>query len=88
MIPTPTSWLSSILAFSLASIRRFPEMGVPPVIIHFYGIFHYKPTILDTPSHMETPILTFYLADGRVRGQPDREIAPLELALAVGQLGN
>ena len=25
---------------------RFPEIGVPPVIIHFHGIFHYKPTIL------------------------------------------
>ena len=22
-----------------------PKIGVPPVIIHFHGIFHYKPTI-------------------------------------------
>ena len=27
---------------------RFPERGVPPLIIHFTGTFPYKPTILDT----------------------------------------
>ena len=29
-------------------IWRFPEIGVPQ-IIHFSGIFHYKPTILGYP---------------------------------------
>ena len=27
---------------------RLPEIGVPPVIIHFNGSFHHEPTILDT----------------------------------------
>ena len=35
---------------------RFPEMGVPPVIIRFSGILHYKPTSeLGGPPFMETP---------------------------------
>ena len=33
-----------------------PEMGVPPVIIHFDRIFHYKPTILDIPIFGNTHI--------------------------------
>ena len=32
-------------------IWGFPSMGVPPVIIHFNGIFHYKPS-----SYGGTPI--------------------------------
>ena len=35
--------------------RRFPQMGVPPVIIHFHGRFPYEPTSYgDTPMAMET----------------------------------
>ena len=26
------------------NIWRFPKVGVPPVIIHFNGIFHHKPS--------------------------------------------
>ena len=40
-------------------VLDYPENGgtpVPPVLIHFNGIFHYKPTILGTPMTMETPI--------------------------------
>ena len=34
----------------------FPEMGLPPVIIHFNRIFHYKPSRYGgTPMTMETP---------------------------------
>ena len=32
----------------------FPEIGVPPVIIHFSGIFHHK-QLWGTPMDMETP---------------------------------
>ena len=28
------------------TIWRFPELGVPPDIIHFHVLFHYKPSIL------------------------------------------
>ena len=38
-------------------IWKFPQMGVPPVIIHFHGICPCKPaSYWGTPSHMETPI--------------------------------
>ena len=41
------------------SIWRFPKIGVPPVIIHFQGIFHYKPSSYwGSPMAMETPIWT------------------------------
>ena len=34
----------------------FPKIGVPPVIIHFNGMFHYKPSKNGgTPITMETP---------------------------------
>ena len=32
------------------NLRWFPEMGLPSVIIHFHGIFHYKPSILGYPQ--------------------------------------
>ena len=39
-----------------------PEIGVPPVLIHFSGIFPYKPTILDTPingnSHISSHMIS------------------------------
>ena len=33
----------------------FPEIGVPPVIIHFNGILHYKPSILGYPHFWKPP---------------------------------
>ena len=33
----------------------FPEIGVPPVIIHFNGIFPYKPTIFGDPPLWKPP---------------------------------
>ena len=36
----------------------FPEIGVPPNDPYFREIFPSKPTILDTPISMETPIYT------------------------------
>ena len=38
----------------------FPEIGGTPkssILNHFNGIVHYKPTILDFPMTMETPII-------------------------------
>ena len=41
----------------MLAIWRFPEMGVPLVIIHLNGIFPYKPSICrGTSMTMETPI--------------------------------
>ena len=37
----------------------FPELGVPPVIIHVYVIFQYKATSLDTPVTMEPHIYIY-----------------------------
>ena len=37
----------------------FPEMGVPPVIILFHGIFHYKPTIFGYPHGNGNTLLRF-----------------------------
>ena len=34
---------------------RFPEIGVPPVIIHFNGIVHYKPSIWGYPHLWKPP---------------------------------
>ena len=34
----------SIVPFHNYCIWRFPKKGVPPVIIHFSRMFHYKPT--------------------------------------------
>ena len=31
------------------------EIGVPPVLIHFHGTFHYKPTILGVAKYGELP---------------------------------
>ena len=45
-------------------ILRFPEIGVPPVIIHFNGIFLYKPS-----SYGGTPI------DGNPHFEPSDDIA-------------
>ena len=36
-------------------IWRFPEIGVPPVIIHFSRIFPYKPSILGIPHLWKPP---------------------------------
>ena len=37
-------------------IWRFPEIGLPPKIIHFDGIFHYKPSSYGgTSMTMEPP---------------------------------
>ena len=38
-------------------ILRFPEMGVPLVIIHFNGIFHSKPSILGYPHLWKPPFM-------------------------------
>ena len=38
----------------------FPEIGVPPVIIHFNGMSPYKPSMLGYPHAMETPIFKQY----------------------------
>ena len=37
-------------------LRWFPEIGVPPVIIHFHGIFHSKPTIFGYLHDYENPL--------------------------------
>ena len=37
------------------SIWRFPEIGVPPVVIHFGGIFPDKPSILRYPHLWKPP---------------------------------
>ena len=34
---------------------RFPEIGVPPVIVHFNRTFPHKPSILGYPHLLETP---------------------------------
>ena len=42
----------------------FPEIGLPPVIIHFSGIFHYTPPILihfGVPPFMETSKLCVFV---------------------------
>ena len=33
----------------IITIWWFPEIGVPPVIIHFNGMFPHKPTVLGCP---------------------------------------
>ena len=43
--------------FHRLSIWRFPEIGVPPVIIHFSGISHYKPSIWGYPHDYGNPHL-------------------------------
>ena len=42
---------------SHSSIRGFPEIGVPLVIIHFNRILHHKPTIFGYPHDYGTPHL-------------------------------
>ena len=49
-VPYVRSILSYIIHIHVA-IWKFPEMGVPLIIIHFHGIFHYKPS-----SYWGTPI--------------------------------
>ena len=41
----------------LSTIWRFPKIGVPPVIIHIDGIFHYKPSFLGYPHDYGNPHL-------------------------------
>ena len=36
--------------------RWFPEIGVPPVLIHLNGIFHYEPSIC-TPLEWKPPYM-------------------------------
>ena len=43
---------------STNNIPWFPEIGVPLVIILFYGILHYKPTILRVPPWLWKPPYT------------------------------
>ena len=44
------------------TIWMFPEMGIPPVIIHFNGMFHIqKRHFGGTPMTMETPIWMVFL---------------------------
>ena len=40
-IPIMISWYS----LNVSTTWRFPEIGLPPVIIHFNAIFQYKPAI-------------------------------------------
>ena len=53
---TWTNWFPVLLNYMFQNLR-FPEVGVPQ-IIHFNGIFHYRPSILDTPMAMEPPWLS------------------------------
>ena len=46
----------------LIYIWRFPEIGVPLVIIHFHGIFHSKPSIWRNPHLWKPPYMSEYLA--------------------------
>ena len=50
-----SEWISgSTTATQTFMIWRFPEIGVPPVIIHFNRIFHHKPIIFGYP-HLWNP---------------------------------
>ena len=71
MIVRMTGWLSQIAELFKASKWGFPEIGVPPVIIHFGGIVPYKPTILGIPhlwSIYGTPQITIVYTDGWLFG--------------------
>ena len=50
MIPNLDQFVKIIYGY----IWLFPEIGVPPVIIHLNGTFHYKPTIVGIP-HLWKP---------------------------------
>ena len=41
----------------ISTVTWFPEMGVPPVIIRFSRIFHYKPSILGYPKFRKPPYI-------------------------------
>ena len=56
---TSTTWVTMVTSLteshsSLSSDMGVPEIGVPP-IIHFSGIFHYKPSILEYPYFRKPP---------------------------------
>ena len=38
----------------------FPEIGIPPVIIHFHGTFKYGPTIFGYPMYGNPQIVGTY----------------------------
>ena len=50
-IPQTTKMPHSASYFTFRGFHRFPKIGVPPVIIHFRGIFPHKPS-----SYWGTPI--------------------------------
>ena len=39
-------WGDDLMIYTLSVYRRFPKKRVPTVIMHFDGIFAYKPSIL------------------------------------------
>ena len=53
MIRKPAEWFGNQWE---TSTWGFPKIGVPPVIIHFSGIFPYKPSIWEYAHLWKTPI--------------------------------
>ena len=61
-------------SISSHSIWRFPEIGLPPVIIHFNGIFPCKPSILGYPHWWKPPYHSHFC---RKLGPTNAPAAPL-----------
>ena len=74
-----------ILLYFSFSIRRFPKIGVPPVIIHFNGIVHYKPSSYwGTPmTSWKSPYCNITISWKIPNGSPVTSPVPPALAVAV-----
>ena len=49
-----------VMVMIAIKIWWFPEIGVPAVIIHFNGMFRYKPTIWGYPHDYGKPHMLVY----------------------------
>ena len=50
-----------VLTVAHTYIWPFPEMGVPPVIIHLNWIIHYKPSLLGYPHFRKLPYIYIWI---------------------------